>query len=302
MTRDMERRPRGSGLAIALIVVGVLILLANFGLFDWFTISRLASLWPVLLVAIGADMLTRGRYRLVVWGAALVLGALLYAYDGVGFRGGGAGGVVAETHAIVHPLAGARSAEVHLTTGVGTLTLADLASGADLAQGTVWTGRGETLVDELARDGSTAVLTLATQQQSGFNLPRNERRGWDLKLTREVPIALDLNSGVGQVRLELQRLQLRSLNVQAGVGEVDVTLPERGVYRADVKAGVGALRVAIPAGIAARVTVKTGLGQVRVNGTFTHSGDVYETPDYATATDRVDLRVEGGLGQITVTH
>lgn len=301
MTRDMERRPRGSGLAIALIVVGVLILLANFGLFDWFTLGRLASLWPVLLVAIGADMLTRGRYRLVVWGAAIVIGALLYAYGGVGFRGG-AGGVAAESHAVVHPLAGARAAEVHLSTGVGTLRLSDVATGADLVQGTVWTGRGETLLDEFTRDGSTAVLRLASQQTSGLTLPRNERRSWDLRLTREVPIALDLNSGVGQVQLELQRLRLSSLNVQAGVGEVTVTLPDSGVYRADVKAGVGAVRITIPSGIAARVTVKTGLGAVHVNGTFTRSADVYETPDYATSSDRVDLRVEGGLGQITVDH
>lgn len=299
MTREMERRPRGAGLAILLIVVGVLILLANFGWFDWFTLARVADLWPVLLVAIGADMLTRGRYRVAVWGAAIVVGALLYAFD-AGPRGILGGGAVAETHSISHPLTGARAAEVHITTGVGTLRLSDLASGGELVQGTIETGRGESLLDQLDRAGDTAVLRLASEQRPGVRFSGGSRRSWDLQLTRSVPMALDVTTGVGQARLDLQRLRLSSLRMQAGVGEVTATLPDGGVYSADFKAGVGAMHVTIPSGVAARVTVKTGLGAVRVDGTFDRSGDVYVTPDYATASDRVDLNVEGGLGQITV--
>ena len=299
MTRESERRPRGAGLAIVLIVVGVLILLANFGWFDWFTLVRLGALWPVLLVAIGADMLTRGRYRVVVWGAAIVVGALLYAYDGGGPRGVFGGGP-AESHDIVQPLSGARAADVTLKTGVGTLRLGDLASGSDLVRGTILTGRGETLVNEVSHRGDTAVLRLASQQGPSVNVRGGDRRTWDLQLTRSVPIALDITTGVGTARLDLRALHLSSLQMHAGVGEVTATLPDSGVYRADFKAGVGATHITIPSGMAARVTVKTGLGAVHVNGTFARSGDVYETPGYANASDRVDLNVEGGLGQITI--
>lgn len=300
MTGDIEKRPRGAGLAILLIVAGVLILLANLGWFDWFTLSRLAGLWPVLLVAVGADMLTRGRYRVVVWGAAIVLGALLYAYDGGprGLLGGGA----TESHSIAYPLDGARAADIRITTGVGTLRLRDLAGGGALVEGTIETGRGESLIDDLSRNGDTAVLRLASEQRPGMRLSGGDRRSWDLRLTREVPIALNVTTGVGQARFDLQNVRLSSLTMQAGVGSVTATLPDSGVYQASFKAGVGATTITIPSNVAARVTVKTGLGSVRVDGTFEHSGDVYQTPGYASASDRVDLRVEGGLGQITVTH
>ncbi|MEJ2359246.1 MAG: toast rack family protein [Deinococcales bacterium] len=300
MTRERERRPRGAGLAIVLIVVGVLILLANFGWFDWFTLIRLGSLWPVLLVAIGADMLTRGRYRIVVWGAAVVVGALLYAYDAGGPRGAFVRGP-AETHSIAHPLAGADAADVSITTSVGTLRLSGLSSGGDLVRGTIETRRGETLVDELSKRGGTAVLSISSKS-SAVNLRGNEGRSWDLQLTRAVPIALDITTGVGKAQLELRSLQLSRLTMEAGVGEVTATLPDRGVYQADFKAGVGATHITIPSSMAARVTVKSGLGSVHVNGTFARSGDVYETPGYASASDRVDLNVQGGLGQITVNH
>ena len=300
MTPDRERRPRGAGLAIVLIVVGVLILLANFGWFDWFTLVRLGSLWPVLLIAFGADMLTRGRYRVWVWGAAIVLGALFYVYD-TGSPRGVFGGGPAETHTVTHSLAGANAADVTISTSVGTLRLSDLTSGGELVQGTIQTGRGETLADDLSHRGSTAVLRLTSQQRPGVNLGGGaDRRTWDLQLTRSVPIALDINTGVGQARLDLRALNLTSLRMEAGVGEVTATLPAQGVYQADFKAGVGATHVTIPSSMAARVTVKAGLGSVHVNGTFARSGDVYETPGYASAGDRVDLNVEGGLGQITV--
>ena len=302
MTREREGRPRGAGLAIVLIVVGVLILLANFGWFDWFTLVRLGALWPVLLVAIGADMLTRGRYRVVVWGAAIVVGALLYAYDGSGPRGVFVRGGPAETHDIVQPLSGARAADVTLKTGVGTLRLGDLASGSDLVRGTIQTGRGETLVNQLSQRGGTAVLQLTSQQGPRVSVRGGDQRTWDLQLTRSVPIALDITTGVGKAELELRSLHLSRLSMEAGVGEVTATLPDSGVYQADFKAGVGATHITIPSGMAARVTVKSGLGAVHVNGTFARSGDVYETPGYASASDRVDLNVEGGPGQITVDH
>ena len=297
-----DRRPRGSGLAILLIVAGVLILLANFGWFDWFTLVRLGALWPVLLVAIGADMLTRGRYRLPVWGAAIVIGGLLFVYQGSGPRGV-LGGGAAESHTIAHTLAGARAAEVTVSTSVGNLRLSDAAASGELVAGTIVTGRGETLIDDLSRRGDTAVLRLTSRQGPGVNLGGGaDRRSWDLQLTRSVPIALDVNTGVGQARLDLRALNLTSLRMEAGVGEVTATLPAQGVYGAEFKAGVGATHVTIPSSMAARVTVKAGLGSVHVNGTFARSGDVYETPGYPSASDRVDLNVEGGLGQITIDH
>ena len=301
--RRPRQRSRGPGLAILLIIIGVLVLLGNFGWLSWDVLVRLAYLWPVLLVAVGADMLTRRRYRAVVWGAAIVVGALLYAYD-TGDLGGRViwGTTAGELRTVSHTLGGARAADVTITTTVGTLRLADVAGGDQLVQGTVRTGRGETLVDEYTHRGDTAVLRLVSDQRPGVNLGSGQRREWDLELTRNVPIALDVKTGVGAAHLDLQRARLSSLRMEAGVGEVTATLPNSGSYRADFKAGVGAMHITIPAAVAARVTVHSGLGSVRVSGAFDRSGDTYQSPNYATASDRVDLNVDGGLGQITVDH
>lgn len=308
MTPDRQgerprRRPRGAGLAILLIIVGVLILLGNFGWLGWDTLVQLAYLWPVLLIAIGVDLLTRRRYQLAVWGGAIVVGALLFAYD-AGSPGGGViwGTTAGELHSVAHTLSGARAAEVNISTTVGVLRLSGMTSSGELVRGTVRTGRGETLTDDLSHRGDVAVLSLTSDQRRVPAIGNRERRAWDLQLTDGVPIDLAINTGVGQANLELQRLHLSSLQMEAGVGEVNATLPASGNYQASFKAGVGAMHITIPSGMAARVTVQSGLGAVHVNGVFDRSGDTYVTPDFATASNRVDLHVSGGLGEITVNH
>jgi hypothetical protein len=90
--------------------------------------------------------------------------------------------------------------------------------------------------------------------------------------------------------------------VQTGVSSTSITLPARaGATRATVKAGVASVHLSIPAGVAARIVGQMGLGALNVDESrFPRHGKIYESPDYASATDRLDLNVEGGLGAIDV--
>lgn len=63
---------------------------------------------------------------------------------------------------------------------------------------------------------------------------------------------------------------------------------------------MGQVGVTLPRGVQARVRVTGGLGAVRVLGDFQRHGDTYTSSGYAGTSDRVDLRIEGGVGQITV--
>ena len=49
-----------------------------------------------------------------------------------------------------------------------------------------------------------------------------------------------------------------------------------------------------------RVRVDSGLGSVRVLGDFQRDGDIHTSSGYAGFSNRVDLKIEGGVGQITV--
>lgn len=298
--KNLERPRRSSGvLPIVLILVGVIVLIGNFGWMSWGSVVDILDLWPVALLAIGVDMLTHGRYRTLVVVGALVAGGALYAYqrNGGGYFGGGA----AETHTIQHDLGGASAADVSISTGVSQLDVGALHSGSLLVQGTIDTGRGETLVDDFFRRGDRAVLELRSEQRPNVRVFGGDRRDWNVDLNPDVPTALTIDTGVGRGQLDLADLNLTELRVDTGVGELTATLPSRGGYTATFKAGVGATTLHLPNGVPARVTVNTGLGGVNVRGSFQKDGDVYTTPGYDGAgQNRIDVRIDGGLGAITI--
>ncbi|HET9492600.1 MAG TPA: DUF5668 domain-containing protein, partial [Chloroflexia bacterium] len=118
-----EQRRNGPPIVgpIILIGAGVLFLLNNLGIVDWGIWESLWRLWPIVLIAIGLDLLI-GRRNPIISLAIVVLvigaGAAVLVTTG-GIRG--AGNV--ESTGLAVPLAGAKSAEVDIDYGMGNLTV-----------------------------------------------------------------------------------------------------------------------------------------------------------------------------------
>gem|GEM_PF-283729 len=286
-----------TALPLLLIALGVVILAVRVGVLSWAGLLGLLQLWPLLLIALGVDILLRGRYRLAVLVAALALGGLIWS-GRMNLRG--FGGIAAETHVIEQPLGDAERAEIHLSVGVSELRLQSLQGSSNLIEGTVETGRGERLLQAAKRRGGVLVVDLESKQRGGVMFGFREKRLWDLALSPDVPLALELEAGVGRSELDLMDLKVSDFTLDAGVGDVRVTLPRRGRYRATFDNGVGATVIRVPEGLAARIEVSTGVGAVTVHGDYTREEGVYLSADYATAENRVDLRVDGGVGAITI--
>jgi hypothetical protein len=300
-TPDPAARP-GGGRAVwpyLLIGAGVLLLLANLGWFSLGALWSLVSLWPVALIAAGVDVLTSGRYRTAVVVIALIVAVAWWSAD---LRGVGFGGGAAERIAVAHTLDGARAAEVVLRLGVGEVTIDTGAARGDLVSGSILAGRGETIVQRPTRSGDTARIEISSQHSGPASITGTDPRRWALSLTREVPVDLRVQSGVGRTTLDLRDARLTELTFGGGVGETLVTLPASGGYRGEFDLGVGAATVRLPQSVEARITMRTGLGRAHVEGTFDRAGDVYTTPGYDAAAPgaRVDLRVQGGVGAVTI--
>jgi hypothetical protein len=278
-----------------LIGAGVLLLLSNVGWLRFGTLASLVSLWPVVLIAIGADLVTGGRYRRPIIAVAAVVAIVWWS---VGLRGMGGG----ERVEVAHELDGARAAEIVLRLGVGEVDIDADADDDDLAIGSIVAARGETIVQRPSRAGGTARLEISARSSGPVSVVGGDRARWALSLTQEVPLALNIQAGVGRTEIDLRDARLTSFTYTAGVGETTVVLSDRGGYRADLDLGVGATTVRIPEDVEARVTVQTGLGRANVSGTFDRSGDVYTTPGFATAApdERIELSVQGGVGSVTV--
>lgn len=288
---------------VALIVLGLLALLSNLGIlglggWDW---SLLWRFWPLLLIALGADLLFGRRHRGATSTAALALvavaalGSLWFGWHTV------LPVQAAARHPVSQPLEDARSLEVTLRPGIGQLTLGALASPDMLIEGSVETGPNERLEEELRVERGTAIVRLESRS-SGPNLPfgRNAAQNWTLRLNPNVPTDLRIEAGIGGADLDLDELRLNRLTFESGIGTSVVSLPRSGRLEAHIRSGIGSLTVRLPREMAARVRVSKGLGAVTVTDALERRGDLYVSPDYDRAQARIDLAVDAGIGSVVI--
>jgi len=90
------------------------------------------------------------------------------------------------------------------------------------------------------------------------------------------------------------------LKVNMGLGRTTVILPDEGRFYAKIEGAIGETIIVIPAGMAARIRVDTGLAMSDLPDGYQQRDDVYTSPGYASADDRVDLEVSQAIGKITI--
>lgn len=305
MEERRSRRRGGFVWPLILITLGVMFLLSNLGMVNWNVWDAIWRLWPVLLVAIGLDILFGRRSAI----GALIVVALVVALIGgviwyVTTQSPVVTGQALTTDRIVQERADASSADIQINFGVGQLRLGALKDSGNLIEGTVVRGPGETVLRDWTVEGGVARFRLHSQGVPFDPWPwggRGNDRLWNLNLSPSVPMELDISTGVGQSTIDLSELQVTGLKVSSGVGETTVTLPGRGRLSAKVSGGIGKLTVIVPQGMAARIDASAGLGGLNIApGRFVRQGGDYVSANYATAEDRVDLDVSGGVGEVTV--
>jgi hypothetical protein len=220
-------------------------------------------------------------------GAALLLSAAQAP-------GGTAAAVDAAVPARVD-LAGAASARLVLNHGAGTLRV-----GAGAAVGALVDGRVSVPLDQrVHHSGQRVEVSLQPQWR---RWPTGWRQvTWDLALSDAVAIDLEVNTGAAQVRLDLSELTVRSLKLHTGASDVDVILPAHGQCRTSVSAGAASIRLRVPPGVAASVHNRSALASFTVDELrFPRANGRFESVDFLSAEDRVEIDVDGGVASFTV--
>jgi hypothetical protein len=298
------RRRGGFAWPLMLIALGVIFLLNNLGYLDWNVWDLIWRLWPVLLIAIGLDILLGRRSAL---GSIIALVLIIAVVGGVIWytvtQTPAFSGQALTTDKVVQELSGATSANVSISFGAGRLRIGALKDSGNLIEGTVATGPGEQVLRDFGMDNGVARFSLRHQgvpTGPWFWGGRSYNRTWSLDLSSSVPMTLRVSAGVGESEIDLSDLQVADLDVSSGVGQTRLQLPAHGRVSGKISGGIGQMIVTLPSSMAARIHASAGLGGVSVSSRFQREGRDYVVGNYATADDRVDLDISGGIGEITI--
>jgi hypothetical protein len=300
----MESHHHRGGLVgpVLLIGLGLILLAQNLGWVGadiWFS---LLQMWPLILVAVGVDLLIPRRSALgTLLSLALVLAVFAGGFWLTGVRLGGVR--TGETETVSIAVGGATRARIHFSPPVAALDLEALKGSNALVQGTVpkagygqvhadSTLSGETVMVEITASGVFVVPAVGPQDEA-----------WRFGLSTEVPLDLEVSSGIGLIDADLTGLTVVGLDVETGIGLSTITLPAAGDFSGRVSSGIGQTVIIIPEGAAVHVLMTTGLGGVttpEVSRPFDLGDNEYTSPGFATAENRIELVIEQAIGSIVL--
>lgn len=286
---------------LVLIGIGALLLLENLGMLPTGLWPALIQLWPVLFILLGLDMLVGRRSPaavafVVVAGTLIVAGALLWAALRAQQMPAG------EIQPLIQSAQGAERLDVELDFSAGELRVAALGASDHVMEGTARNGPGETAAQDYRVRGGIGRLRLrqlADPLLLPFLAARSATAAWELNLSGELPLRLDVTTGAGSTTLDLAGLRLEHLALRAGVGQTRVIFSSQAAV-AQVTTGVGGTVIDLPDDLPARLTVNSGLASVDVPARFSRGDNVYTTPGFDPAGGFLELEVSAGIGEVRV--
>jgi hypothetical protein len=261
--------------------------------------NRGRMFWGVVLVCIGLLLLLDNLGYLGginVW--SLILALFLIALGiwilwGHFFRG------APESEHVSIPIESAQQSSIRFQHGAGRLFVSASATPGVLLEGDF--GGGLEVSKNLRGDLLDVRLHTPTQifpffWSPGFNLD------WNVMLATDIPLSLNLETGASETRLDLRGLKVTKLAIKTGASSTKLTLPANAGYTsATIESGAASVDVQLPEGVAARIRSRGGLSTLDMDRQkFVRSGDAFQSSDYETALNKVDLDIQMGVGSVSI--
>lgn len=259
---------------LVFILLGGLFLLNNFGVI---AVDLWSVIWPLLLILFGGWVLWMSFY-------------------------GGDESLETETASI--PLDGASEARLTLKHGAGKLRLTAGASADQLLSGTFVGG----IRQRVNRRGDLLDVNLEIPHAGFpyifFSWIWGGRGGirWDVALNTGIPLRLQAESGASESHFDLTELQVKDLVLKTGASSTEVNLPVHADHtHVKIEAGAASVVLRVPEGVAARIAVNGGLLDAQIDtNRFPRTNGGYQSSDYDTAAQRVDIDIDAGVGAVQV--
>jgi hypothetical protein len=250
-----------------IVIVGGLFLLQNLGILN---VNIWNLLWPFFLIALGA------------W---IILGRFFPNRAAI-------------DHAVIS-LDGARKALVTVQHGAGRLTIRPGDSSVNLIEGDF--GGGLEAVERMV--GEIKEVTMKPRIE-GLIFPwgPDQALHWDFSLAPNIPLELKLETGANDAYADLTSLLVERLSLKSGASSTHILLPANaGQTWVNIETGVTSVHLTIPPQVAGRIHYSGGLSSIQIDsGRFPKSGNSYQSPDFDTASNKVDIKIDTGIGSVII--
>lgn len=278
---------------IFVVVIGLTLLAQQFG---WTVVQwdYLWRLWPVVIILMGLSLLSRGHVMNTV--VSIILGIVVIAI-GVGFVVNGTAKRDTTTQHITVPAAeGTTSASVQLNVGASKVTLT---GGSDKVIDGTFTSNVTTLSTETEVDNSVQNIHLNMQQPSWWW--GGTKNHLDARLSSEIPLAVDVNSGASDLNLDLSTVKATSVTVDSGAASVSLRLGDLvDTNTVKVSAGASSISIKVPEATGVSVVLDAAVSSKTLPGFTETTKNHFESTGYSDATNKIDISIHAGASSISI--
>jgi hypothetical protein len=147
-------------------------------------------------------------------------------------------------------------------------------------------------------EGKEGRVTIRQGDAEGIPIGDTKNK-WDISLNESIAYDLKIEMGAGQGILDLRDIQLSGLDIDGGVGELKLDLSgERDRdLDVDIDGGVGSATIYLPEEIGVKVTVDGGIGSVNARGLYKRNGS-YTNDAFGESDVSITIRIDAGIGSI----
>ena len=294
------------------IALGLVLLGNTFGYLSWGVWITIVSLWPLLLVAFGIELLGRGlglpwvrALSNVVLLVGLLYGAFIMApgtvglgFDVPGLTQPGSPYTASKPHdaSVQTGTATVRAGATHLQIGAGT----DLAAISGMAPA----GSVPSLLSTVS--GGAAEVTVAEPSRSVVVFGVQQRT---LDLTLDSAVAwknVRLDIGAVQASADLSALKVEGVSANVGASDLSITIGALApMVAVDVSGGAANVMLRVPANAAVKVDSKSGLSNVNVPLGYRHISGLPVIGDSSWASDgsggpTIAVTLQSGVSNLTI--
>lgn len=195
---------------------------------------------------------------------------------------------------------GAKSLDVEIDFNAGDLLIT---GGSDeWMTGTIETNRKK-YEPKLSyrKKGSVGHLDI-TQKAKGFIGWKNVKNDWNLQLTNEIPVTLDIDMGVSDSEIDLSDIRLKELSIDAGVSDTTINLSGdwQESFHADIDLGVGDVTILLPKDTGVKLNASKGIGSLSTKGFVSEGKGVYVNDAYDHSDVTITMDIDIGVGDVEI--
>jgi hypothetical protein len=294
---------RGQGYAGATVVagLGVLFLLGNLGYLTLSVWDLILRLWPLIIVAIGLDLLI-GKRR--PWSAIAGILVGLVVTAGIFWLVVNSSFTTSFNAQDINLIrSGAKAARGTISLPIGKLNLAAGAEGDTLLTGNLQVNSSELVNKTVSVANGIATFNLEGHGYAGY-VPLSNRSGqelWTVNLNSQPEYDLTIKVAAGDCTLDLTGIKVTNLSVETAIGKTVLTLPESGSFSGRIQAAIGLTEIWVPRGAPVRIYFERALTSTTQPSDFVVSGHTVSSPAY-TGASGIDLTVSAAIGAINVRY